>query len=77
MCAGVLIIAGGRAHYCDRPPITDFYTFNASLPFYMAHECAVDGPAEGYDQGKTGEEHEGCGDGGKEVSHRAEDHRVQ
>jgi hypothetical protein len=26
MWAAVLIIAGGRPHYCDRPPVTKFYT---------------------------------------------------
>ena len=26
MCAAVLIIAGGRPHYYDRPPVTEFYT---------------------------------------------------
>ena len=26
MWAAVLIIAGGRPHYCDRPPVTEFYT---------------------------------------------------
>ena len=25
MWAAVLIIAGGRPHYCDRPPVTEFY----------------------------------------------------
>ena len=25
MCAAVLIIASGRPHYCDRPPVTEFY----------------------------------------------------
>ena len=26
MCTAVLIIAGGRAYYRDRPPVTEFYT---------------------------------------------------
>ena len=26
MWAAVLIIAGGRPHYYDRPPVTEFYT---------------------------------------------------
>ena len=25
MWAAVLIIAGGRPHYCDRPPVTEFF----------------------------------------------------
>ena len=30
MRAAVLIIAGGRPHYCDRPPVTEFYTLYSS-----------------------------------------------